>query len=108
MNPRKTGDTYPFKFHVRDANGNIDLTAGGAWSVFLTIADKETGATIILNGACTKLDAVNGYCQYIPSGAQMAIPSGYEVEVKLVAPDATVYHLPNQGRVRLYIRESLS
>ncbi len=108
MKSRKTGDTYPFKFHVRDANGYVNLLAGGTWQVFLTIADKETGATIILNGACTLLDGANGYCQYIPNGAQMALPSGYEAEVKLVAPDGTVYHVPSSGREPFYIRESLS
>jgi len=105
MKPRKRTDTYPFAFTIRDATGAAVNTVG--YTVTFNVVDKATRAIKVANGGCVAVDAANGRWKYVPLPADVDTSSAWDVEIKAVAPDGTIYHVPTQNYEPLYTRDNL-
>jgi hypothetical protein len=105
MKPRKRTDTYPFTFTIRDRDGVAVNTVG--YTVTFNVVEKFTRAPKVTNGACVAVDAANGRWKRTPVTADVDTSAAWDVEIKAIAPDGTIYHVPTQNYEALYIRDNL-
>jgi hypothetical protein len=87
---RKRGDLYPIAATLR-ANGAVANLTGA--TITVTIVDNVTRALVVLGGACTITDAVNGRVSYQPVFADMDREGTFDVEFKEVLGGVT-FHFP--------------
>ncbi len=106
IKPRKRTDTYAMFFTIRDRAGAAVDTTG--YTVTVNVVEREPPRTVkVANAACVAVTPAAGRWKWVPTAPDVNTSMAYDLEVKAVAPDGTIYHVPTAGYEALYIRDNL-
>jgi hypothetical protein len=105
MTTRKQGSTYPITGTLRDLNGPRNLTGS---TVTLSMRDAHTAVVKINNAAVTVTSPSNGAFTYSIQATDVDTGSEYQVEMKEVRSDGTIWKYPSDGYEPLTIQQSFS
>ena len=103
----KQGDTLPAMIGtLSDAVGVVDLTL--ASSVFLHVVHASTGV-VVVNAACTVVNAVGGKVSYAWQSADTAVAGDFEFEFLVTWSNGAMQRFPNTTtNLRLRIEDKLA
>lgn len=105
MTTRKQGSTYPITGTLQDLNGIRNLTGS---TVTLSMRDAHTGVLKITNAAVTVSAPTTGAFSCTIQATDVDTSSEYQVEMKEVRSDGTIWKYPSEGYEPLTIQQSLS
>jgi hypothetical protein len=88
------GDTEPLVAFLKRANDKVFVLPPGTL-VYFTMLPQRVVADGILAGAAEILDGPAGKVRYVPLPGQTDVPGVYDAKWKVVLPDGSVKHVPN-------------
>lgn len=94
MTNRKQGSTYPMTGTLLNGGAAVNLTGS---TVTMSMRDASTGALKISNVAVTVVSPAAGTWSYTPIPADVNTPGVYQIEMKEVRGDGSIWYYPSTG-----------
>lgn len=100
MQARKQGTTYLITGTLADQNGPRDLTGS---TCTISMRDTRAGVLNIANQPLTIVTPTAGTFSYTVQPADLATAGNYEIEIKEVRSDGTIWKYPSSGNEPLTV-----
>lgn len=100
MTNRKQGSTYPMTGTLLNGGVAVNLTGS---TVTLSMREASTGTLKISNVAVAVLVPTAGTWSYTPTTNDVNTPGAYQIEMKEVRGDGSIWYYPSTGYEPLII-----